>query len=426
VNARRLLHLVRLSLQSVFLHRLRSTLTMLGIVLGVASVIVMLAVGEAARFEAVRQIQELGAANIIVRSVKPLEQKRAGDDDSLVLTYGLTNADRQRIAETVPTVTSVTPLREFPRDVRYHDRKVEARVVAAQPEHQALNRLRMARGRFISGRDNEEFENVAVLGAEVAERLFPVEDPVGRSVRISENNYYRVIGVTERKAVTTGTGTSAGGQDYNRDVYIPFETDRVRFGPVLTQFKSGTIKLEKIEISQLTIAVDRMEHVKQTAEVIRLTLDQYHPDRDTELTVPLDLIEQAEKAQRVFTLVLGAIAGISLLVGGIGIMNIMLATVTERTREVGIRRALGAKRRDIAWQFLVETLTLSSAGGLLGVGVGIGLALLVTYRFGFPTILRTWSVLLAFGVSLVVGLVFGTYPAYRAARLDPIEALRHE
>jgi putative ABC transport system permease protein len=422
----RLLHLMRLSLQSVFLHRLRSTLTMLGIVLGVASVIVMLAVGEAARFEAVRQIQELGAANIIVRSVKPLEQKRTGDDDSLLLTYGLTNADRARIAETIPTVVSVTPVREFPMDVRYNDRKVEARVVSVLPKYQGLNRLELARGRFITGRDNEEYDNVVVLGAEIAERLFPVEDPINKSVRIAENNYFRVVGVTERRAITTGTGTSIGGQDYNRDVYVPFETDRVRFGPVLTQFKSGTIKLEKIEISQLTVVVDRLEHVKKTAEVIRLTLEQYHPDKDTELTVPLDLIEQAERAQRVFTLVLAAIAGISLVVGGIGIMNIMLATVTERTREIGIRRALGAKRRDIAWQFLVETLTLSSAGGLLGVGAGVALALLVTYRFGFPTILRAWSVLLAFGVSLAVGLVFGTYPAYRAARLDPIEALRHE
>jgi putative ABC transport system permease protein len=420
----RFLHLVRLSLQSVFLHRLRSTLTVLGIVLGVGSVILMLAVGEAARFEAVRQIEELGAANIIIRSVKPLEQKNKSDDDTLLLTYGITNADLERISSTIPTVRSVTPVREFPMDVRYHDRKVEARVVSVSPAYQTLNRLEVARGRFITDTDNSEYQNVAVLGAEMADRLFPVEDPLGKSVRIADNHYYSVVGVIEHKVIASAAG--AGGQDYNRDVYIPFQTDRVRFGPVLTQYKAGTIKLEKIEISQLTVVVDEMSHVKQTAAIIQSSLDQFHPDKDTEMTVPLDLIERAERAQQVFTLVLAAIAGISLIVGGIGIMNIMLATVTERTREIGIRRALGAKRRDIAWQFLVETLTLTGVGGLLGVVTGISLAILVTTRFGFPTILRTWSVVLAFGVSLVVGLVFGTYPAYRAARLDPIEALRHE
>jgi putative ABC transport system permease protein len=307
-------------------------------------------------------------------------------------------------------------------DVRFQDRKIEARVVSVTPPYQALNRLHLLRGRFVTDRDNEVFENVVVLGAEVAARLFPVEDPIGKSIRIAEDSYYRVVGITDEKAVVTGPG----GQNYNRDVYIPFETDRVRFGSVLTQYKSGSIKLEKIDISQLTVVVDDMGHVKKTAEVIQSTLDQFHPDKDTEITVPLDLIERAEKTQQVFTLVLAAIAGISLIVGGIGIMNIMLATVTERTREIGIRRALGAKRRDIAWQFLVETLTLTGVGGLLGVGVGIGLALTVTMRFGFPTILRPWSVLLAFGVSLATGLVFGIYPAYRAAGLEPIEALRHE
>jgi putative ABC transport system permease protein len=420
------LHLLRLSLYSVAVHWLRSTLTILSIVLGVASVIIMLAVAEAARFEAVRQIEELGASNIIVRSVKPLERKHQSEDDSLFLYYGLTEADMARIAETIPSVQSVTPVREFPMDVRYRDHKVEARVVSVMPNYQQLNRIKLLRGRFITDTDNAEFENVVVLGPDIAERLFPVEDPLGKTVRIAENHYYRVVGVSERRAITSGTGSALGGQDYNRDVYIPFETGRVRFGPVLTQFKSGTIKLERIEISQLTVVVDDMKHVKETAEIIQLTLDQYHPDKDTEMTVPLELIEQAEKAQRIFTLILGAIAGISLVVGGIGIMNIMLATVTERTREIGIRRALGAKRRDVAWQFLVETMTLSSVGGLLGIALGVGLSYGVTHTFGFPAILRVWSVLLAFCVSLAVGLIFGTYPAYRAARMDPIEALRHE
>jgi putative ABC transport system permease protein len=317
-------------------------------------------------------------------------------------------------------------MREFRKDADYLDHKLEARVVAVMPEYFPSNGLTLSKGRLINRRDNEGFENVAVLGAETAEKLFPIDDPIGRSVRLDGTQYYRIIGVTQRRASSAGVGSSLSAQDYNRDVYIPFETDRVRFGSVLSYFRSGTFKIEKFELSQMTVAVDSMDHVKQTAEIIQSTLDQYHTKKDVEITVPLDLLERAEKTQRIFTLVLGAIASISLIVGGIGIMNIMLATVTERTREIGIRRALGAKRRDIAWQFLAETMTLSSLGGFLGVGLGIGLSFVVTSFFHFPTIIRAWSTLLAFAVSVIVGLVFGTYPARRAALMDPIEALRHE
>jgi putative ABC transport system permease protein len=221
-------------------------------------------------------------------------------------------------------------------------------------------------------------------------------------------------------------GGSLAAQDYNRDVYIPFATDRVRFGKLLMYYRAGTFQAEKLEISQVTISVDSMDHVKQTAAIIQGLMSQYHPKKDTSLTVPLDLLEKAEQTQRLFTLVLGAIASISLLVGGIGIMNIMLATVTERTREIGIRRALGAKRRDIMLQFLVETVTLSSTGGLIGVGLGVLASHLVTRFFSLPTILQPWSLVLAASVSLAVGLIFGLYPARRAAHMDPIEALRHE
>jgi putative ABC transport system permease protein len=420
----RLLQLVRLSLHSLVLHKLRSVLTMLGIVLGVASVIVMLAIGEAARFEAVQQIEQLGATNIIVRSVKPPDDGKEVPDQFL-LSYGVTRTDVERLAATIPTVRAVTPQREFRKEIRYRDKKLEARVVAVQPSYQEMNGLKIARGRFFSQTENDSFDNVVVLGAETAEVLFPLEDPVGRSICIDDRYYYRVVGVTERRAASGNVGSSVAGQDYNRDVYIPFDTDRIRNGAVLFNFKAGTLTLERLEVSQLTVEVDRMENVQRTAELIRGTLEQFHQRKDYEITVPLDLLERAEKTQRLFTLVLGSIASISLVVGGIGIMNIMLATVTERTHEIGIRRALGAKRRDIAWQFLVETLTLSSVGGLLGVGLGIGLSLLVTHFFAFPTIIRAWSPLLAFGVSVVVGLVFGTYPAVRAARMDPIVALRH-
>ena len=428
----RLIHLLRLSVYSLALHWLRSLLTMLSVVLGVASVIVMLAVGEAARYEAVRQIQELGATNILVRSAKPADDKNKDEDENAFLLFGITHADVRRIKETIPTVVTVMPIRQFTKDVRHLEQKAECRVVSVLPNYESLNNIRISRGRFITQRDNEEFDNVAVLGATAAADLFPVEDPLGKTIQISGGGlsesiqYFRVIGVTEFRAVSTGAGSSIGGQDYNRDIYIPFETDRVRIGQELVSAKSGNFKVERIDISQLTVVVDRMDHVKETAQVIDSTMEQFHQKKDYEVVVPLELIEQAEKAQRLFSRVLGAIAGISLLIGGIGIMNIMLATVTERTREIGIRRALGAKKRDIGQQFLVETMTLSSIGGLLGIVAGVILCLIVSHFFDFKTILAPWAAILAFAVSLTVGLIFGTYPAYRAARMDPIEALRHE
>jgi putative ABC transport system permease protein len=421
----RFVHILRIGLKSIGVHVLRSALTVVSIVLGVASVIVMLAVGEGARFRAIQQIKDLGASNIIVRSVKPIEDPKQRQQEG-ILTYGLTHRDLERIRETVPTIVSVTPMREFRKDFRALDRNFEGRVVSVMPNYLETNGLKIAQGRFITDLDNETYANVAVLGGETAELLFPVDDPLGKSVRVGENHFYRVIGVMEKRSASAGIGGSLSAQDYNRDVYIPFNTDQVRFGAIVFYAKAGTYQFEKLEISQITIAVDTMEHVRKTATIVQCLLDQFHPQKDVSLTVPLDLLQKAEETQRLFTMVLGAIASISLIVGGIGIMNIMLATVTERTREIGIRRALGAKRRDIAAQFLAESMLLSSTGGLIGIGLGVLLSILVAKKSGMPTIIQPWSPIVAFTVSVGVGLIFGTYPARRAAHMDPIEALRHQ
>jgi putative ABC transport system permease protein len=420
----RFMHTLMLGLRSLAAHRLRSFLTALGIVLGVASVIVMLAVGEAARFEAVRQLQELGATTIIVRSVKPDEEKERtrGAD---VLTYGLTMADLDRILATTPSVVGAVPAREARREVRSLQNKFEGRIVAIKPSYFTQNGLRLSHGRLLTDTDDRRLENVAVLAAGTADKLFPVSDPIGKSIQIA-GHAYRVVGVTEAKAPTAGAAGSLQAQDYNLDVYIPFLADQARNGSIILTVKSSSYQIEKLEVSQLTLSIDSVDHVRQTAGIVEGLLNQYHPQKDTEITVPLELLERAEKTQRIFTLVLGAIAGISLVVGGIGIMNIMLAAVTERTREIGVRRALGAKRRDIARQFLIETVLLSTTGGLLGVLLGIGISHAVTRYFELPTIIRAWSPMVALGVSLLVGIVFGTYPARRAAQMDPIEALRHE
>ncbi len=418
-------HVVRVGLRALAAHRLRSMLTALGIVLGVASVIVMLAVGEAARYQALKQLEDLGANTILLRSVKPAEDQseRKGAD---LFAYGLTFADLARIRETIPTVTSATPTREFRKTIRHRERKLEVRLVSVTPEFFRQNNIVVNRGRAIEYYDEEKLDNVAVIGSSAADALFPGEDAIGKSVGVDglgEQITFTVVGVTEDKKLAAGS-IGGGDAEFARVLFIPFATDRARIGRELVTFKNG-ISVERLDISQLTVSIRSLDDVPRTAKSLESLLDQYHPQKDVQAFVPLELLRKAEETQRLFTLILGAIAGISLVVGGIGIMNIMLATVTERTREIGIRRALGAKQRDIALQFLIETLVLSCGGGLVGIGLGVGLAYGLESAFGVPTIVQSWSPIVAFSVSVLVGLASGLYPARRAARLDPIEALRH-
>ena len=417
---------VRLGIRSLSANSLRSLLTALGIVLGVASVIVMLAVGEAARYEALQQLKDLGASTILLRSTKPTDE--AAQQTNLdMLAYGLTFADLLRIKTTIPTVIAAAPMREYRKTIRCQDRKLEARVVSITPGFLDQNHIALALGRDIDPLDEERFDNVAILGAETAETLFPTQNPLGRSITIETEDRprsFKVIGVTEPKILAAGSDID--DVDYSRVVFIPFATDRVRFGRELITMRAGSYQVERIDMSQITVSIDDVGNVKKTAAVIRSLIDQFHPRKDVAVTVPLDLLVKAEQTQRLFTMILGAIAGISLVVGGIGIMNIMLATVTERTREIGIRRALGANRQDIARQFLVECLILTCGGGLVGIALGVAMSYLVSHLLSLPAIIPLWSPLVAFGVSVAVGLVSGSYPAQRAAALDPIEALRHE
>lgn len=418
-----------LAVRSLLLHKLRSLLTVMGLVFGVSSVIIMLAVGEGASEKAQRQIQALGANNIIVRSKKPVQEstKASGQNDQEgVLIYGLTYDDLERIDETIPTVKMTTPLREFKKKIRYLDREIEGRIVGVTPDYLEMNRLVESEGRFIDDIDLELRKNICVVGYDAATKLFPYESPVGKSVRVGNKDYYRIVGTTAFRAPSAGTGSSLSAQDFNLDVYIPLTTDRVRFGHLLINDTKGSMTFEQLELSQITVAVNSINAVKATARVLESLLGKYHPESDYSITVPLELLEQARETKRIFNLVLGSTAAISLLVGGIGIMNIMLATVTERTREIGIRRALGARKRDIVWQFLVETGVLSVTGSLIGAVIGLLAPQLVSQFSGMETIITPWSMFAAIGVSLLTGVIFGVYPAIRAAALDPIEALRAE
>ena len=422
-NPAKLVALIRMSLRSLMLHKLRSLLTILGLVFGVASVVIMLAIAEGSGREALREIESLGIRNVIVRSVKPSE----GDEEKErtgVYAYGLTYLDMRRLKETLSMVDRIAPLREFRYEARYLDRAMEARLVGIEPDYKTANDLEMMIGRFIDSNDLNTQANVCVLGAEIAEKLFVFESPIGKTVQIANRQLFRVIGVTKQKLSSAGAGSSLSAQDFNRDVYIPLSTDRNRMGELLVYQQQGTESYERLELSQLTLQVSEPELVKATASAVESLLASTHSKRDFEITIPLDLLEKAKAFQRIFNFVLGSIAAISLLVGGIGIMNIMLATVSERTGEIGIRRALGATRNDITMQFLVETTVLSTSGALLGAVVGLSAPPLISLFSGRETAMTWWGPLIAVLVAMSTGLIFGIYPARRAAMLDPIEALR--
>jgi putative ABC transport system permease protein len=433
----------KLSVRNLLLHKLRSFLTVLGTILGVASVIAMLSIGEGSKKAAVDQIRQLGATNVIVRSVKPGSNSQGGGDDSSsssssssssVLTYGLKHEDLralealrgadQQHGRVVKYVAPITLLRKNAQRSR---RRIEnARILGTVPELMLVKNLKLDRGRFINESDLRDFSNVIVLSEGAARRLFSFEDPLGQPLLIGDGAF-RVVGILRQQASGNESAGQIGSADLNEDMYIPITSGRSRFGELQRIVSAGSRSYERNQLSEIAIGVESEELVAQTAEMVRSLLATKHKNSsEYEVVVPLELLQQAEHEKQIWNIVLGSIAGISLLVGGIGIMNIMLATVTERTREIGIRRAIGAKRSDIIRQFLIETVVLSTTGGLVGIFLGVSIPWAVTRYVGIPTITSSWSVLVAFGISVLTGVIFGVYPARKAAHMNPIEALRHQ
>ena len=436
---------VSLAVKSLWLHKLRSFLSVLGIIIGTCSVIALMSFGEGSMQDALDDIKRQGATNIIVRSVKPPDESSTASK-GFVTSYGLTRDDLNQFTTFGDAVGRVVPMRVFPSEARYLERLISnARVIATVPDYQVVNKLELSRGRFLTDNDDTDLENYCVLASETADRLFPYEDPIRQTVGI-RGHFFLVVGVVKERMPTGGSGGSQAAEDYNRDIYIPIRTSRRRFGEIISTRTSGARMNEKVDISQVTLTVNAevdspegRAKVQAVGNEIKGILEKRHPKKDWAVTVPLDKLEEAERAQSRFTILMAMIASISLFVGGIGIMNIMLATVTERTREIGIRRALGAKRKDIIMQFLVEAVVQTTVGGLVGAVIGILSVYSVpavwdvirTWKWfasdaRLPAKLHVWSIFLSVGVSILVGMVFGLYPAWRAAKLDPIEALRHE
>lgn len=422
-------------LKSLRMHPMRSLLTMLGIFIGVASVIWLLAIGEGISAKAQEQIAQLGASNLILSTQRPPPQQ----GNTRMVRFGVTEQDYQTLRATVPGVEDVVPVREIERkDFSYGSRHSIGRLIGTTSGYAELNRLILARGRFITDTDLKTLAKTCVVSPKVVEELFAYEDPIGRSIHVG-SDYYRVVGVLEERAPGVAIQGVKAAQDFSRDVYMPLTTLQAGIYDPQGRTESGVPIL-----TQVTVSLSDTGQVTDAAEVVRRTLEHFHQQEDYLLTIPLELLRQARNTRMLFIAMMGMIAAISLLVGGIGIMNIMLATVTERTREIGIRRAIGARRRDIIRQFLVETIVLSTAGGLAGVigGLACGpffrvfLALLST-AFpaamtalpdsirGMTPILVPWSLPMAFAISVGIGVIFGIYPAKRAAAMNPIEALRH-
>ena len=415
------------------MHRLRSTLTTLGIIFGVASVIAMLAIGEGASQDAQEQIARLGSRNVIIKTIKPPEEQDASGESSTMLDYGLTYSDAERFRNGIPDVEVIVPIRRLTEQAWYRNRKASIEIVGTVPWHPDTSPIKLKMGRFLSSTDMHYKQSVCAVDERVVRELFAFDDPLGQDVKIA-SDYYRVVGIVSAQASSSGenglssdaSATQGQGAANVANIYIPLTTVKDRFGEISLQFSGTSRNIEKVELQEIIVKVGQMENVLPVRDILGTLLARFHKKPDYQVIVPLELLKQAERTKLIFSIVLGSIAAISLVVGGIGIMNIMLATVSERTREIGIRRALGAKKNDIIIQFLSETLILTLAGGVLGIILGSLIPFLVTYFGKMPTVITTSSLILSFGISAAVGITFGLYPAYRAANMDPIESLRHE
>ena len=439
-----LIETTRLGLNNLKLHKLRSVLTSLGIILGVAAVIVVVAIGEGNKQSALKDIAALGATNVILRSTKPPQAQGGSQQRSLFIKYGLQDRDLRRIRESVGDAEVIVPLKAVGSEIAHGPVRTVSQAFGTTPELLDAARLQVQpRGRYITMQDMEQTRPVAVIGSEIARQLYPMQDPIGAGLKI-DNQVFRVIGVLKPVGLAGGAGSALVGRDLNKDVHIPLTTAQLQFGDMVIRRELGSVSGGEMELSEIYITAPSTEAVINVSERIRRIIDIAHEkQKDVEILVPWELLEKAKRELLVWNIMLVTIAAISLVVGGIGIMNIMLASVTERTREIGIRRALGATRKHIIWQFLVETGSLAALGGvvgiILGVLVSLGMHPLVDFLSSLPYLkdsftsnftmqprITAWSIVVSFLVAASVGVIFGIYPAIMASKKDPIVALRHD
>ncbi|MCJ7508923.1 MAG: ABC transporter permease [candidate division Zixibacteria bacterium] len=414
-----------LSFDAIQAHKFRSFLTTLGVMFGVAAVIAMLSIGEGAKRDALEQIEMMGTSNIIIKAKKPPKTKTG--ESQLNLSEGLNLADAENIKHFSSLVENVVPQVSFKNvdDIQYKDRITKGTVIATTPEYKNLMHMKLVNGRFFTAQENEEAKQVCVLGYNMKKELFAFSNAIGKSIKTGVGYYFTVIGVLEYKKVGKSKIEGVEVRDINEEIYIPLEFMLKKIGKYPLTNEEG----EDFQgvLSEIAVQVKKGRDIPEVAGIVQKVLERRHREvEDYKIIIPEALLRQSQRTQRIFNIVMGCIAGISLLVGGIGIMNIMLATVLERTREIGVRRAVGARKLDVMQQFLLEAVAISFVGCVLGVILGFVLAKGINFYAQWRTIISFGSVLLAVGVSAAVGIGFGYYPAKKAATLDPIEALRYE
>jgi len=431
-----------LALEGVNANKLRSFLTALGIIFGVGAVIAMLAIGAGAKQAILDQMKLIGTNNIVITAVEAQAEGEGEEDsaesaeqeeDEKPYSPGLNMQDVAAISGVVPTVDAVSPELVMPLSIVRAGRQQKGRCVGVENAFFELNGLSIGQGNLFQEAHRDHGAAVCIIGREVQSRFFSEESPIGKKIKCGKN-WLTVIGVLQRRQASSESLARLGIRDYNADIYVPVQTALIRFQDRsrisrddIGRRGNNDEKESHHQLDRLVVRVDDSQKLRASADLIARMLKRRHLGiADVEIEVPELLLEQEQNTQETFNLVLAVIAGISLLVGGIGIMNIMLASVLERIKEIGVRRSLGANRSDIVLQFLFEAVFISLIGGLIGVALGVIAARSIAAYAEIPTIVSAWSIMLSFGVAATVGMVFGIFPAQKAAQQDPIKALRSD
>ena len=426
------LDLFKIGLEELGANKLRTFLTMLGIIFGVGSVIAMLSIGEGARRETLEQIELLGSNNIIIKS----EKLEGGVNKPTSFSPGLTIDDLTAIKKICPFIHSLTPQRDAIGKIVYKSNILDANFIGTTTDYPNTFNSNLEAGSFFNKQHIDQYSNVCVIGADIKTQLFKYKNPIDEKIKIGDL-WFKIIGVISTKKNIVGNSPNTGFRNFNQDIYIPLSTMNYKMDKYIDPSEKTEISWQDVgkianavdrkAISQLTVKVTSDDKIVIVADVIKRILTRKHYEvKDYRIIIPEEIMAQKQKTQNIFNVVMGAIAGISLLVGGIGIMNIMLANIMERTREIGIRRAVGATRQNVLNQFIFEALRISFIGGLLGILTGFILTSIISNYADWRTIITPSSIVLAFFVSVMVGFIFGSYPAKKAAEKDPIDALRYE